>query len=208
MKRALLLIAICLSLPLAALADSSTDFTNSGGLLLGSNAGLDLTGSTINSFSGWNNGGTFHGDFGTISLTTGALLSGSLKNGGTFAAGGTFTISGDGAAGLPNGTIFSGTFSSPVTWTMTTLANGSHQYTLTGTLSGTLYASSGNESVTGVTTSLTFNTGWGYFYGLGLGSNGTTTINSVAVPEPSTLGFLGMGLIGVTGLVRRRTKLA
>jgi hypothetical protein len=76
------------------------------------------------------------GNLGTVTLTTGALISGTLQMGGTFAAGGSFTITGNGSDGLPNGTIFSGTFNAPVTWTLITLGNGTHNYTLTGTVIG------------------------------------------------------------------------
>jgi hypothetical protein len=196
-----------LALPLAAFANSSIDFTDHNGTLTGTSSGLSLSGSTVSSIAGWSGSGTVQGDLGTVSLTTGALLGGSLQTGGTFASGGTFTIKGDGLAGIPNGTVFSGTFTSPVTWTMTTLANGTHQYTLTGTLSGTLYGQYGGEGLTGVTTKLTFNTGSGYFNGWSSVANGETTITTVAVPEPSTLSFIGMGLIGVVGLVRRKTKI-
>jgi hypothetical protein len=50
---------------------------------------------------------------------------------------------------------------------------------------------------------LTINTGKGYF-------NGETTISSgdtnfaTTVPEPSSLGLMGTGLIGVASLVRRK----
>lgn len=86
--------------------------------------------------------------------------------GGTFAAGGSFASTGNGQDDVPNGTLFSGTFSTPVTWTMVARANGTHNYTLTGTLSGTL--------------------------GCGKISSGDT---SVVVPEPGSLGLLGTGLI-------------
>ena len=43
--------------------------------------------------------------------------------------------------GVPNATLFTGTFSAPVTWTVVTLANGTHNYMLAGTLSGTMGSS-------------------------------------------------------------------
>ena len=123
---------------MAVFAGSSVDYTNSGGTLAGSNSGLTLTGSTLVAVNGFNGGGLIIGnDLGGVSLSTGALMSGSLQTGGTFAAGGSFAITGNGSNGIPNGTLFSGTFDGPVTWTLVALANGTHNYTLSGTLSGT-----------------------------------------------------------------------
>src|SRR5579859_1880752 len=152
MKRVLWMALLALALPLTAFASSSVDFTNSGGTLSGDNSGLSLSGSTLIAVNGLGGLGLVTGnDLGSMTFTTGALSSGSLAMGGTFMAGGTFTITGNGTSDLPNGTIFSGTFSGPVTWTLVTLANGTHNYTLSGSLTGTL----GTASTNGVTIQLT-----------------------------------------------------
>jgi hypothetical protein len=196
---AALLMSSCLLLPSLSFASSSTDFSNSGGTLSGTNAGLTLTGSLMIAVDGYNGGGLITGDLGTVAFTTGALTSGSLQMGGTLASGGTFTIDGNGTGGLPNGVIFSGTFSGPVTWTLTTLANGTHNYTLTGVVTGTM----GGSSVNGVSVQLTINTGRGFFNGSTTISGGDTTV-APSVPESSTLALFGTGIFALAGALRRK----
>jgi len=183
MKRILWMIVLALALPLAAFANS-VDFTNSGGTLAGSNAGLALSNSLLIAVNGLNGGGLVTGGLGSVTFSTGALTSGDLQNGATFAAGGSFIITGNGTNGIPNSVIFNGSFSGPVTWTLVTLANGTHNYTLTGSLTGTWI---NGATVNGATVQLTINTGKGFFNGSTTISSGDTNI-STTVPEPGTLG--------------------
>lgn len=197
------LLVLCIMLPNLSYAKSGTDFSNNGGTLAGTNAGLSLTGSTLIAVTGYSGGGLVTGDLGSVTFTTGALTGGTLQMGGTFAAGGTFAIDGNGTGGLADGTLFSGTFSGPVTWTLTTLANGTHSYTLTGVVTGTM----GGWSVNGVSVQLTINTGKGFFNGSTMISGGDTTIEA-AVPEPSTLALFGAGTMVLAGTLRRKALAA
>jgi hypothetical protein len=202
-KKVLLLAVLALALPLAAFASgASVDFTNTGGTLTGSSAGLSLSGSTLTVVNGLNGGGIITGsNLGSVSFTTGAFTSGNAQTGGTLAAGGSFTIVGNGVNGVPTGTIFSGTFTS-ANWEMITLANGNHEYALIGAIAGSL----GNFSTNGATSQLTIvvDTHKGYFNGsAGLASGDT----SVVVPEPGTLSLFGTGLIGLAGVLRRKLNL-
>jgi len=200
MKRMVLMALLAMALPLAAFA-GSVDFTNSSGVLSGSAAGLTLSTSELIAVNGLNGLGLVTGGLGNLSFSTGMLSSGSMQMGGTFASGGTFIITGNGTDGIPSGTIFKGSFTGPVTWTLVTLGNSTHNYELNGQISGTWFNGS---TVYGATVQLTINTGKGFFGGSTNISSGDTNITTV--PEPGTLGLLGTGLLGLAGVLHRKLK--
>jgi hypothetical protein len=189
----------CLALTKTATASSNVDFSNSRGTLSGTSAGMTLSGSKLIAVTGLNGGGTITGKLGSVSYSTGALMSGSLQAGGTFAAGGTFTVDGNGTNGIPNGLLFSGAFSGPVTWTLFTLQDGTHNYTLSGVVTGTMNGAPAD----GTTVQLTINTGTALFSGRTKISSGNTVITS-AIPEPSSLVLFLTGGLSVLGTMRRK----
>jgi len=202
------MVLLALALPILAFATSTNqvDVTNSGGTLTGTTSSMTLTNSTLIAVNGYDGLGLITGsNLGTLNFSTGALLTGNLQTGATFAGGGSFSIATNGTQGLPNGVIFTGTFDGPVTWQLFTLSNGTHNYELSGTITGVLIVGNQKINVVGVTVQLTVNTGKGYFDGSTTISSGDTNIS--VVPEPGTLGLLGTGLVGIAGLVRRKLKL-
>jgi hypothetical protein len=200
MKRIVLMALLAMALPLAAFA-GSVDFGNGHGVISGSSAGLSLTGSDLITVDGLAGGGTVQGLLGSVTFTTGALMAGgSLTMGGDF-NGGSFTVTGNGTNGIPNMVLFSGSFTGPVKWELNTLSDGTHQYTLTGSLKGTWY---NGQTVVGLTYDQTVNTGKGYFGGSVKVISGETGITTV--PEPGTLGLLGTGLLGLAGVLHRKLK--
>ena len=199
MKRIYWLLLLTLALSVSGFANS-VDFTNSGGTLSGSNAGLSLSSSTLIAVNGLNGMGLVTGNLGSVTLSTGSL-SGSLTMGGTFAAGGSFVITGNGTGGIPNTVIFNGSFSGPVTWTLVSLSNGTHEYTLSGALTGTWFT---GATVNGATIQLTVPVGSGFFSGSATISSGDTNIS--VVPEPGTIMLLGTGFIGLGWRLRSKVK--
>ena len=204
MKRTILMLVLMMALPLMAFA-GSVDFTNDGGTLSGSNSGMSLTGSEVIAVNGLPGMGLVTGKLGSLTFSTGALTSGNIQTGATFAGGegSSFTIMGNGSQGIPSGVIFQGSFSGTVTWTMVTLANGTHNYTLTGSLTGTWY---NGTTVNGATIQLTINTGKGYFNGTTKISSGDTNFSTSTVPEPGSLTLLGTGLVGLAGALQRKLR--
>jgi len=205
MRRLVFLALLMLALPMAAFADSNLIFQNRGGSLSVSSSGVTLTKSKLFEIDGLGGGGTIvgsgaHPALGGLSFSTGAEISSSFNSttGVTtsiFASGGTFTITGNGSNGVPKGVIFQGTFSSDVTVTSSLRTKDSpRSFMLSGAVTGTY----NGETLKGQIVQLRVG---------GTRLSGTTSLSG-AVPEPSTLGLFGTGLVSMAGLLRRKKKAA
>jgi hypothetical protein len=196
MKVTLLLIVLALALPLTAFADGIV-LTNQFGSIAISNAGIASTGSELMRFNGIV-AASGH-SLGSVRFSTGALISGSISAGGTFSsAGSTFVVTGNGSQGIPKGAIFTGSFTGPIAWTLVSHGGASLTYTLSGTISGTLYT---GRTVRGTFKETIFSTSHQLSQGIGHIGGGTTRL---ITPEPGTLSMLGTGLIAIAGLVKHK----
>jgi hypothetical protein len=174
-KNLLVAAILALAIPLAA-HDRDSDqvtFSNSGGVLASTHKGLSLSSSTLTAVAGLGKSMISGANLGSFSLTTGALTSGALTTGGRLAGGGSLTIRGNGAKGIADGTLFQGTLNGPLTWTLTTLVNGTHQYTLEATANGKLRGLSAKLA----RVQLIINTGRGFYNGSAVVYSGTTTVS-------------------------------
>jgi hypothetical protein len=205
MRRMIFLALLMLALPMAAFADSNLIFQNLGGTLNVSSSGVTLTNSKLTEIDGLAGLGTVLGSgkfptLGALSFTTGAEITSSFNSSTNvtttiFAGGGTFTITGNGENGVPRGVIFQGTFSGDVTVaTSPRTKDAARTFMLTGAVTGTYNGVTLNGQV------VELRVGGGKL-------SGTTSVAS-AVPEPSTLGLFGTGLVSMAGLLRRKKKIA
>ena len=191
---ALLVSSLALTIP--ATASNTVDFSNSGGERSVTNRGLSLSRSTLIGITGWNGGSMITGGLGSVSFNASALMGGLFKKAGASTGRDAFASNGNGTNRVPNGVLLSDRFSGPVTWTLTTLADGTLTYTLTGVVTGMM----GGTCVHAVSVQLTTNTGRGYFSGSSLVSGENTSVSSV--PEPSTIALFVTGSV-MLGMIRR-----
>jgi hypothetical protein len=202
-KLVVILALAVLVFPVAAMADNTLTWHNTGGTFAASAMGMSISGSTIVAVAYPNGKDPMGKNLGTLSLTTGALLSGNLASGCLASNGGcSFAFSGSSftITGTKGGEAYTGSFSENITLSGYKTANGTYQYTISGgMLAGNV---GGNSMMTpGTTTQLTIYLNHKFTGGSVNLAGGTTT---AAVPEPGTLGLLGTGLFGLAGVLKRR----
>ena len=171
---------------------------------------MSYSGDQLTSVTGL--GGDFTGsNLGTLSFTTLQMTAiGSVISGATFfSPGGDVTITGNGSNGIPNGVLFSGIFTTNPTWTRDPmLPNGDGQYTFKGYATGVLADGSTAVVLVQIILNRPFNTRLPLDSVLFEGSAPvqTATVQVVNVPEPGSLAFMGTGLVGLVGAIRRKYR--
>jgi hypothetical protein len=213
MKRVAVIVGLCALLLSASAWADGIKLTNKYGSVKVTDAGIVSTGMQLKSYglvtakSGQ--------DLGLVSFSTGAFTAAGTCSvsplcSGTFAGGPatSFIVTGGGAwiktltgTTSTHVTLFSGSFVGPINWQL--LSIGPHGYAYTFELSGTIRGQFWDgRTVNGTTTQYItlYKNQWVGDHGGNIGI-GTTNLT---VPEPSTLGLLGTGLIGIAGTLRRK----
>ena len=195
---AVLLALIALLLPLAAWADG-IDIVNRNGTITLLNSGITSTDSNLHQY---NNIVANPGQsLGRVDFATGALTSGTLLGGGIFSSvGSSFVVTGNGNQGIFKGVIFNGAFVGDITWTLVSgLPSKPQVYQLSGTIQGQLWT---GRSVTGKTTQTVYI----YYHQVIKDHKGNIHLGDTQfnTPEPGSLGLLGVGLVAMAGMIRRK----
>jgi len=120
---------------------------------------------------------------------------------GSFTSGGPFALERTGWNGIAKDALFVGTFAGPMTWRIQDLSDGTHTYTLMGSIRGT----GDGKNVTAAPMQLRIDSGKEYFGGAATAGEGDTVL-STSVPEPSSLALFGAGTLLLSGVLRRKAK--